>query len=68
MAVRTYDRVLPWNRDPSEPLWAALQQPAVTAPTPNESQGEAIGFHPDGNGYVTVSEGTNQTLHNYDAP
>jgi hypothetical protein len=33
-----------------------------------ESQGEAIAFHPDGDGYVTVSEGSNQTLHNFDAP
>ncbi|EUA85654.1 PE-PGRS family domain protein [Mycobacterium ulcerans str. Harvey] len=30
-------------------------------PTPDESQGEAIAFHPDGNSYVTVSEGQTRT-------
>ncbi|WP_373195472.1 PE domain-containing protein [Mycobacterium marinum] len=68
LAVRTYSHVYLWNRDPSQDIWMALAQPAVAGPTPNESQGEAIAFHPDGNGYVTVSEGTNQNLHNFDAP
>lgn len=68
LAVRTYGHVYLWNRDPSQDIWMALAQPAVAGPTPDESQGEAIAFHPDGNGYVTVSEGTNQNLHNFDAP
>lgn len=37
-------------------------------PVLNEQQGEAIGFLPDGSGYVTTSEGTNQILHEYTAP
>ncbi|WP_373198603.1 PE family protein, partial [Mycobacterium marinum] len=68
LAVRTYGHVYLWNRDPSQDIWMALAQPAVAGPTPDELQGEAIAFHPDGNGYVTVSEGTNQNLHNFDAP
>ncbi|MEK0872022.1 PE family protein, partial [Mycobacterium ulcerans] len=68
LAVRTYGHVYLWNRDPSQDIWMALAQPAVAGPTPDESQGEAIAFHPDGNSYVTVSEGTNQNLHNFDAP
>jgi hypothetical protein len=68
VAVRTYNHVLLWNRDPSQDLATVLGHNAVQGPVPNETQGEAIAFHPDGDGYVTVSEGTNQTLHNYDAP
>jgi hypothetical protein len=68
IAVRTYDHVLLWNRDPSQDIATVLAQKPVQGPVPSESQGEAIGFHPDGDGYVTVSEGTNQTLHGYDAP
>ncbi|ETW22544.1 PE family protein [Mycobacterium gastri] len=69
LAVRTYRDVLLWNRDPNSTAWSPFsQQPAMGPAVPNESQGEAIAFHPDGAGYVTVSEGTNQTLHNFDAP
>ncbi|MEQ6325145.1 PE family protein [Mycobacterium canetti] len=66
LAIRTYDDVLLWNRAPSDSAWSAFNQPAVNGPAVDEQQGEAIAFHPDGLGYVTVSEGTNQILHNYD--
>lgn len=69
LAVRTYRDVLLWNRDPNSSAWSPFsQQPVMGPAVPNESQGEAIAFHPDGDGYVTVSEGTIQTLHNFDAP
>ena len=69
LAVRTYRDVLLWNRDPNSSAWSPFsRQPVMGPAVPNESQGEAIAFHPDGDGYVTVSEGTNQTLHNFDAP
>jgi hypothetical protein len=69
VAVRTYDHVLLYNRDPSEDIAKVLeQQQPVAGPVPDEQQGEAIGFLPDGTGYVTTSEGTNQYLHEYNAP
>lgn len=66
LVVRTYADVLLWNRDPNSSAWSVFNQPGIDGPLVNEQQGEAIAFHPDGLGYVTVSEGTNQTLHNYD--
>ncbi|QNI05077.1 PE family protein [Mycobacterium kubicae] len=65
LAVRTYDDVLLWNRDPNTSAWSPFGQPPVDGPLIDEQQGEAIAFHPDGSGYVTVSEGANQTLHEY---
>jgi hypothetical protein len=68
VAVRTYDHVLLWNRNPSEDIAKVLEQQPTMGPVPDEQQGEAIGFLPDGRGYVTTSEGTNQFLHEYNAP
>ena len=68
IAVRTYDDILLWNRDPNSSIWSVFTKSPVTAPDPNEQQGEAIAFHSDGRGYVTVSEGLNQNLHNASAP
>jgi hypothetical protein len=68
VAVRTYAQVLLWNRDPAGSIQAAFAGSRCTGPLPSESQGEAIAFHPNGRGYVTVSEGSNQLLHNYTAP
>lgn len=69
VAVRTYDRVLLYHRDPSQDIATVLeQQKPVQGPVPNEQQGEAIGFLPDGSGYITTSEGTNQYLNEYQAP
>ncbi|KAA1248201.1 PE domain-containing protein [Mycobacterium simiae] len=68
LAVRTYRDVLLWNRVTGSSAWAPFGQQVVAGPVvQGESQGEAIAFHPDGAGYVTVSEGSGQTLHNFDA-
>jgi hypothetical protein len=68
LVVRTYGEVLLWNCAPSSVPWSLCSdQPIVGPEVGGESQGEAIAFHPDGQGYVTVSEGTDQTLHNFDA-
>jgi hypothetical protein len=32
---------------------------------PAELQGEAVAFHPDGRGYVTVAEGAGAVLHEF---
>ncbi|WP_133056447.1 hypothetical protein [Mycobacterium decipiens] len=66
LAVRTYNDVLLWNRAPNNSAWSPFGKAAVAGPAVDEQQGEAIAFHPDGLGYVTVSEGTGQTLHRYD--
>jgi hypothetical protein len=68
VAVRTYANVLVWHRDPAQPVASAFAALPCTGPVPNEVQGEAIAFRPDGRGYVTMSEGTRPTLHHYDAP
>jgi hypothetical protein len=68
VAVRTYAGVLLWHRDPAQPVWSAFASPPCNGPLPNEVQGEAISFRPDGRGYVTISEGTRPVLHHYDAP
>ncbi|GAB2994763.1 PE family protein [Mycobacterium bourgelatii] len=65
LAVRTYDDVLLWNRAPESSAWSPFSQHPVYAPDVSESQGEAIAFHNDGRGYVTVSEKSNQTLHEF---
>jgi WD40 repeat protein len=65
LAVRTYRDVLLWDRAPGTSAWSPFDKPPVDAPAVSETQGEAIAFHPDGQGYVTVSEGTGQTLHEF---
>ncbi|MGO9511586.1 MAG: hypothetical protein ACLPXZ_31220 [Mycobacterium sp.] len=66
--MRTYDHVLLCHRDPSQDIATVLEQNPVMGPVPDEQQGEAIGFLPDGSGYITTSEGLNQYLHEYQAP
>jgi hypothetical protein len=68
VAIRTYANVLVWHRDPAQPVASAFATLPCTGPVPNEVQGEAIAFRPDGRGYATISEGTRPTLHRYDAP
>jgi hypothetical protein len=52
-----------WVRAPGETLQAALAREPCRVPVAEESQGEAFGFLPKGNGYITVSEGKGQELH-----
>lgn len=63
VALRTYGDVLLYVRPPGEPLWAAFGSAPCPGPPVVERQGEAIAFSRDGTSYVTVSEGTNPTLH-----
>ncbi|MDP7723304.1 PE family protein [Mycobacterium sp. TY814] len=65
LAVRTYRDVLLWDRAPGSTAWSPFSQQPVDGPVVSETQGEAIAFHADGQGYVTVSEGVSQTLHEY---
>ncbi len=63
VAVRTYGKVLVYNRNVTSKLWTAFGGTACSAPVPAEAQGEAVGFRADGKALATVSEGANQTLH-----
>ena len=63
IAVRTYGKVLVFNRNVTKSLWTAFTSTACNAPLPSEIQGEAVGFRDDGKALATVSEGAGQTLH-----
>jgi hypothetical protein len=68
VAVRTYANVRLWARDPAQPIWSVFSAPACTGPVPSESKGEAIAFHANGRGYVTVNEQARAVLRNFTAP
>lgn len=68
VALRTYGSVLIFPRPAGQSLVAALGQAPCAGATAVEAQGEAIGFTPDGRGYVTASEGASPTLHEFHAP
>jgi len=55
-----------WSRRAGQSIADALGGGAINAPVvgePGELNGEAIGFHPSGLGYYTVSEGMEQPLY-----
>jgi hypothetical protein len=61
--VRTYSSVWFFSVEPGETVAAALGTAACPFPVPpGESQGEALAWLADSSGYVTISEGTAQTL------
>jgi hypothetical protein len=62
IALRGYRTVWMWNRPTGASVADAFNTDPCTAPSPEERQGEAIGF--DGQfGYWTVSEGGGPTIH-----
>jgi hypothetical protein len=65
VAVRTYGSVLLWDRPPGTSIPEVLEKEPCRGPIPPEIQGEAIGFQDDSRGYVTVSEGSEPTLHGF---
>ncbi|TWR26435.1 hypothetical protein FPZ43_14830 [Mucilaginibacter pallidiroseus] len=66
--VKSYEKVYYWQRKPNEPIWQTLQRPYRELPYKQERQGEAIGFTPDGKGYLTTSEGVYAPIYYYDIP
>jgi len=72
VALITYTGVTLFPRPSGGSLEAAFAQPscagAFPALAPPHLQYEAIGFTPDGRGYVTASEGVNPPLHGFRAP
>lgn len=62
VAVRTYNKILLWDRAPDQPLADALAAEPCEAPVPFEIQGEALSFTPEGHGYLTLPEGTSPVI------
>jgi len=65
IVVRTYNKALLWERAEGESVAEALAGASVSTPivgAPDEPQGEAIAFGPDGKSYFTLSEGIEQPL------
>ncbi|MDB4928611.1 MAG: hypothetical protein JWM10_1095 [Myxococcaceae bacterium] len=68
LLVRTYTRLWEFSLAddaPWEDLFRATPQRALVT---TETQGEAVGWHADGRGYVTISEGRAQGLHDARCP
>lgn len=63
VALRSYDGVRLYPRPAGEPLWAAFASEPCTVTIPDEKQGEAVGFAPDGRSFMTLSEGVGPVLH-----
>ncbi len=68
IALRVYGGTRIFARTDGQSVTEAMATTACNGPVPPEAQGEAIGFEADGRGYVTISEGANQTLHHYRIP
>jgi hypothetical protein len=57
MLLRTYARVLRYERPEGAPFEALFTATPVTAAVRLEPQGETVGYTAEDNGYVTISEG-----------
>jgi hypothetical protein len=57
MLLRTYARVLRYERPEGAPFTALFAATPVTAAVRLEPQGESVGYTADDHGYVTLSEG-----------
>jgi len=63
--IRGYTQAFVWARPANTILWDAFSSTAYSVPLASEPQGEAIAYDPQGNGYYTTSEGTNQPIYYY---
>lgn len=62
VALRSYDAVWLFDRDPDESVAEALGHGATCEIEVDEPQGETVAFAADGNGFVTISEGEHQPI------
>ena len=68
--LRREDFAMLWQRCDGEAIGTALGRAGISVPIfgpPTEPNGEGIGFLADGTGYVTISEGSDPTLHFFEA-
>ena len=63
--IRTYNTAFVWLRRSGATLVSAFDGEPCPVPIGEESQGESIGFSPDAQSYVTVSERKEQLLHRF---
>lgn len=63
LLVRTYTRLWEFSVGEGAPWEDIFRATAQRMAVFNETQGEAVGWHSDGRGYVTISEGRAQGLH-----
>jgi hypothetical protein len=68
IAIRTYQSVLLWERAPGETVGEALTGDPCKAAATSELQGESLAILPEGDGYVTVSEGRDSPIHRFALP
>lgn len=61
--IRTYADAFLWLRRSGESIADALERKPCRIPLRAESQGEAIAFAPEGDGFLTVSEGANPAIY-----
>jgi hypothetical protein len=64
IALRRENFAQVWSRCPGESIATAFARPGQNIPVigpPSEPNGEAIGFLPDGTGYVTISDAASGT-------
>jgi hypothetical protein len=63
IALRRNGKAWLWTRQPSQSVGDVLAGIPIAIPNATEPNGEAIGFHPTGLGYYTLSEGYGQTVY-----
>lgn len=61
--IRTYTDAYYWSRNSTQSVEQALAAQPCKVPLHFEPQGETIAFAPGGNGYYTLSEGSNQPIY-----
>jgi hypothetical protein len=68
IVLRTEERGWLWERNPGESLEAAFRRPPQVLAVRGSDQahnGEAIGLHPNGNSYYTISEGRGEYIYQF---
>ena len=68
LLVRTYTRLWEFAAGEGAPWDDLFRATPERVPVAAEAQGEAVGWHADGRGYVTLSEGRAQGLHDARCP
>lgn len=62
IALRTYEGVWLWDRDPELTVGETLAESPACEVTVDETQGEAVAFSLDATGFVTIGEGDQQPI------
>lgn len=68
LLLRTYSEVWYYPLAPGATVAGALAGAPCKMPVASEPQGEAVGFLPDGNGYLTISEGAGAAVNRVSCP